>query len=980
MRKAVFHRVLFVFCLGISILSFNAQADDGTTHYPLEGSGTEASPYLIRNVRDLRYLHLRMLEKEDFSQGRFFRLTSDLRLNDRLLDESGELLTTDTTLFTQWTPIGKEETRSSYRAFQGVFDGDGHTIYGLYINHPSENGQGLFGTVRSNGIIRNLHIADSYICGTGATGSICGTCNDGLIIDCTSSAMVVSKGATHQAGGIAGSASGSKGRLLRCINKGYVTGVSLPNEWGELYNCYTGGICGDVSSAKVDSCTNIGRVFGNGWGAAGGISGGVSGGAQIRWCLHKGSVSSNVNASLGGIAGNNSQTVLGCCNEGEVTATTKGSRVGGIVGTTSWNSRIYDCTNKADLRSDVDSIFAGGIVGFMDGGINYGTYYTPAAYRCVNHGTIQTTRPLSQAGGISGKNYCAEIHDCENHGNVYSAARAGGISPRCEFHSEISGCSNTGEIQGGGDTGGIVGETNGSVSRSWNSGRVSNLEGGSYAGGIAGSTSSGISDCFNTGEICDTRHGGGIAGNNKYKSYIQSCYNAGYIHTEKDQTSVGGIGCGNGTVVNSYNAGVVETSGKNCTAGGITYNVWVSFDSHGNRSGSTAENCYNMGLLRTRSADSRVGNIAGTYNSDDASLLFKNCYYLKEAIQSDSCILSDRENSNLTAIEKDGFRTLAQHLNVDEYWWDETPDAFVQGYYRPVLNGTSANDAPLYYAVTTLDGDTALIDMGIPTDNTFFTTDTTGMAPGAYNVLVHDTVQRVFLCDSCDFSVPSSFKALNLYYTRQLTARPETVCLPFSVESCDFPPGSLLLSPRETTGNDGIRADTLNSIEAGVPFLLLMPDSVTEWQVRKEQTEVGAHPIDGCLLKGTFQTCKTWESGDYISTEEAGRYRKAQVTDSITAFRAYLHLPDAIADTLYLTNEQDTETQIGVVHSEPTVSSERHKILIENVQGQAVTVYSSEGMMLYSLRPKNGQTIVPINKSGIYLVTVGRHCYKIIIP
>lgn len=46
-----------------------------------------------------------------------------------------------------WLPIG-----SIAAPFIGTFDGNGHTISNLYVNHPSISGVGLFGVLGSGAI------------------------------------------------------------------------------------------------------------------------------------------------------------------------------------------------------------------------------------------------------------------------------------------------------------------------------------------------------------------------------------------------------------------------------------------------------------------------------------------------------------------------------------------------------------------------------------------------------------------------------------------------------------------------------------------------------------------------------------------------------------------------------------------------------------------------------------------------------------
>lgn len=67
-----------------------------------------------------------------------------------------------------WTPIGSEE-----RPFKGGFDGNSHTISGVYIQSTADC-QGLFGVVNFVTTVKNLNLEQSYISGTEYVGGICG--------------------------------------------------------------------------------------------------------------------------------------------------------------------------------------------------------------------------------------------------------------------------------------------------------------------------------------------------------------------------------------------------------------------------------------------------------------------------------------------------------------------------------------------------------------------------------------------------------------------------------------------------------------------------------------------------------------------------------------------------------------------------------------------------------------------------------------
>ena len=75
-----------------------------------------------------------------------------------------------------WTPIG--ETGENNKNFRGVFDGQNHTIKGLYVE-GTKNGVGFFGEVRT-GTVKNFTIYGEVVVNTevdyvgGVIGSICG--------------------------------------------------------------------------------------------------------------------------------------------------------------------------------------------------------------------------------------------------------------------------------------------------------------------------------------------------------------------------------------------------------------------------------------------------------------------------------------------------------------------------------------------------------------------------------------------------------------------------------------------------------------------------------------------------------------------------------------------------------------------------------------------------------------------------------------
>ena len=193
----------------------------------------------------------------------------------------------------RWNPI---------RGFAGTFDGQGHTISGLY-GVGLDTSMGLFAETSSKCIIKNFKLVNSYfeVDGYFPGGSIsadgCGTFDK-----IYSNAIVVGNGENY--GGIIGKANAIGGGLL-----GKASGSTLQTT--KITNCWFDG--------EVHIEKNTGR-FG------GGIVGRIHGGtAYVEHCLNSGVIT---------------------CNFIEKT----GSHIGGLIGTVSYNNYSGALTMKDCLR------------------------------------------------------------------------------------------------------------------------------------------------------------------------------------------------------------------------------------------------------------------------------------------------------------------------------------------------------------------------------------------------------------------------------------------------------------------------------------------------------------------------------------------------------------------------------------------------------------------------------------------------------
>ena len=160
---------LFLFITLCTILPAAGQTVwNGTvdTDWYTNGPETDGA-YHISTAAELAGLAQLVNEGNTFD-GNTIKLTQNITFNENVLTESGEL-NGDGSNFKQWTAIGNNTNK-----FKGTFDGQNHTISGIYINNNSDY-QGLFGYVDGEGAtIQNLSVTDSYIKARNYVGGIVG--------------------------------------------------------------------------------------------------------------------------------------------------------------------------------------------------------------------------------------------------------------------------------------------------------------------------------------------------------------------------------------------------------------------------------------------------------------------------------------------------------------------------------------------------------------------------------------------------------------------------------------------------------------------------------------------------------------------------------------------------------------------------------------------------------------------------------------
>ena len=459
--------LVFAIALCLGALCIGASADYDENGFGNDGSYQPATldehgVYQIGNVGQL-YWFADYVNKGNSDVNA--ELTTNITINEDVLNEDGTL-NGDGTNFRSWTSID---------AFTGNFDGNGHTISGLYLYDSvsflnTDYYTGMFEAVLG-GTVKNLTLVDSYVAAELATsgshlinvGGIFGVVNSastvsGCSFNGTVSAVSTSK-TTMYVGGVCG---WNEGKLQDLGFSGSLTVKNTDDNLSgqTVVTSYGGGICG-YNIGTVESCINRGTITGGGYnptvGGICGFGGGDTNPGTIQSCENYGQVTAitegaNRNTcSAGGILGDGSSNINSCINKGYIHGA---NFAGGIAGMIRNGSTISSCSNSAKVVANYQA--AGGICGYVFGS-------TISVRECINSGDIEledkSAGDETGLGGICGKISAnsTTVVNCYNSGKLKGSqgnADTMNIGGICGMNGEIQypnpivmlNCCSTGSI------------------------------------------------------------------------------------------------------------------------------------------------------------------------------------------------------------------------------------------------------------------------------------------------------------------------------------------------------------------------------------------------------------------------------------------------------------------------------------------------------------------------------------------------------
>lgn len=282
---------------------------------PSAGDGSQANPFQIANAAQLAWFR-------DYVNGTYTPADGETATTHTsacaILIDNIDLSTVCSATSASWTPIAD---------YCGTFNGNTKTIGNLYINATTDN-VGFFSCLFLVANIKDLSFSNVHITNTGqSTGTLAGFLQESQNISRIAVLSGSVTGGSNFTGGIVGDVASAK--LADCYNRASVTGAYA-----------TGGICGEArSSTIISNCWNEGRIV-------------------------------DTSTMVGGIVGNVQYSSLSnCANYGEVKgSSTVGGLCGRINGAESGYSQLTNVASFGNVTAE--SSYRGLLIGSIGGYTN----------------------------------------------------------------------------------------------------------------------------------------------------------------------------------------------------------------------------------------------------------------------------------------------------------------------------------------------------------------------------------------------------------------------------------------------------------------------------------------------------------------------------------------------------------------------------------------------------------------------------------
>ncbi len=597
------------------------------------------------------------------------KLLADITINE---DVSGSDATSQKY---KWTPIGTDSSK-----YTGTFDGNGHTISGLYINSTAAN-TGMFGRIGSSAVVKNLTLADSVIRSTkNYTGAITGYIDDAASVTNCHTKNSVQVSAAVYTGGITGYQDDTS-TLTRCSNAAEVTGANNVGgisgyNWSKssasLTDSYNrgsvsgsnlvGGICAQIYiGGTVSDVYNLGTVQATD--TAGGITG------VFRW----GTIKSAYNAGIvkatakGGVAGrleasSSSRTVQNVFYSDEYEA------IGNLNGCTIQNGTATAKTSDG-LKALTSEDLGGGFAADTNG-INSG--YPVLAWQ---NGTVKSDDPEKDDNGWQGeaakdapqqKDGVYQIGTPEELAWFAEKAAQDSTDLKAVLTADLDLNNNVwtgiggqtadtgfaGTLDGAGHTTKNLYLKNGKGLIPYNKGTVKNLtlagilKGGDETAALTGTNAGTLEEITSNVTVTGGNKIAGIAGNNTKDGVIKDCHNKGAVTGESYAAAIvayneGSVsGCSNTAVITAgstfaggiaaANTNAVKSEAANVSKSANSGHVIVSSSAERAYAGGVVgwNNASVSSLYNTGNVVSRGGYVGGCLGCNTTGSTAKSLYNL----------------------------------------------------------------------------------------------------------------------------------------------------------------------------------------------------------------------------------------------------------------------------------------------------------------------------------------------------------------